>query len=331
LCFLFLFFVGCLLSAPAQVAAPVTSNSLSLAEALERYAMLTGRTVLRSADLPQMPNAITNQLPADTNLAAACIVSELARQSVELKPDGTMFARVLAVEKRTPALEAQLAALGPVPLHDPSCATNRILFPAIDLNTLLAFYSDLSGRTLLRPAALPAKLLQLQPQQPLTREEMIYALKTVLVINGVALVDDGARLTQVVPLGEMSRVQTNAPAPERGAVLIAPTTISVFAAGFDTSPLFQAPSSSPPPPPTVDRLVAYYASLTGRKAVASPKFGKFSVAFRAANSLTKPELLYALETTLALNNLAIVKVDDTTIRAGHISEGSNWPKRLPRR
>ena len=293
--------------------------------------MLTGRTVLRSYELPQLPNAITNQLPSDTNLAAAFIVSELARRNVELAPEGTMFARMLAVEKRTPALEAQLAALGPVPLHDPSCATNRILFPAIDLNTLLTFYSDLSGRTLLRPRILPAKLHHLQSQQALTREEMVYAFKTVLVINGVALVDDGARLTQVVPLGEMSRVQTNAPAPERGAVLIAPNTIPVFAAGFDTSQLFQASSSSPTPPPTVDRLVAYYASLTDRKAVASSPFGKLSVVFRAANSLTKPELLYALETTLALNNLAIVKVDDSTIRAGHISEGSNWPKRLPRR
>jgi hypothetical protein len=45
--------------------------------------------------------------------------------------------------------------------------------------------------------------------------------------------------------------------------------------------------------------------------------------FRVETPLTKSELLYAIETTFTLNNLAIIPVDDQRIRLGHISELRN--------
>jgi len=45
--------------------------------------------------------------------------------------------------------------------------------------------------------------------------------------------------------------------------------------------------------------------------------------------MTKAELLYAIETTLALNNLAIVPVDGKSIWAGYISERRKLEKDSP--
>jgi len=49
-------------------------------------------------------------------------------------------------------------------------------------------------------------------------------------------------------------------------------------------------------------------------------FGHLFVPFEIKTPLTDTEVLYAVETTLALGNLAIIPVDDGSIRAGHISE-----------
>jgi hypothetical protein len=54
--------------------------------------------------------------------------------------------------------------------------------------------------------------------------------------------------------------------------------------------------------------------------VSSPKFDGTGIWFHVETPLTKAELLYAIETTFTLNNLAIIPVDEGKIRLGHISE-----------
>ena len=71
---------------------------------------------------------------------------------------------------------------------------------------------------------------------------------------------------------------------------------------------------------SANEVVAYYSELTGRAAVPSKEQAGNLFLFKAQTRLTKPELLYALETTLALNGLAIIEVDDKTIRAGYMRE-----------
>jgi hypothetical protein len=69
-----------------------------------------------------------------------------------------------------------------------------------------------------------------------------------------------------------------------------------------------------------DRLVKLYADLADKKAVPSANLGPIFVRFSVQNALTKEELLYAIETTLELNNLAVIHLDDNKVRVGHISE-----------
>ena len=59
--------------------APFIRGSEPTEEALDIYADLTGRTVLRPGKLPQLPVSIKADLPTDTNAAIARIVGELAK------------------------------------------------------------------------------------------------------------------------------------------------------------------------------------------------------------------------------------------------------------
>jgi hypothetical protein len=309
-------------------------------EALDTYAELTGRTVLQSGALRQLPASIKEQMPADKNSAITFIESELAKNQIEVVPDGEVFARVMPLGWRNSPLERQLASLKSPPTHEPKLATNICSFPAVDLNTFLSqFYAPFAQRTILR-AALPSCTLRLQTMKPLTHEESIYAFKTILILNGIAAIDDGDKFVQVVRLSTASSVNLGAPKPEPGAEVLDPKKIPAFVAPQMPRPPVAAPQltalyvklfrQAPPwTPHPVDRLAAFYAELTDRKAVSSRQLGTLAVFFEVGSPLTKPEVLYAVETSLALNNLAIVPVDEKTIRVGYISERRKLGKDSP--
>ena len=77
------------------------------------------------------------------------------------------------------------------------------------------------------------------------------------------------------------------------------------------------------------RLLEFYADLAGKTAVPEPKFERASIWFHVNTPLSKSDLLYAIETTFALNGFTIIAVDDHSIRLGFRAEtlgnkGSGW-------
>ncbi len=84
-------------------------------------------------------------------------------------------------------------------------ATNVFNFPAVDLNTFLNFYAELVGRTILRPANLPAPLVTLRTQTPLTRTEAIQAFDTVLAMNGITTIPVGEKFVKIVPVAQAAQ------------------------------------------------------------------------------------------------------------------------------
>jgi len=72
-------------------------------------------------------------------------------------------------------------------------------FPAAPLDQVLEFYAELTGRTVLRPAALPAAQITLRTQGPLTKEEAVQALDTVLALNGITMINVGEKFVTAVP------------------------------------------------------------------------------------------------------------------------------------
>jgi hypothetical protein len=318
---------------------------LARADTLEVYGSLTGKTVLMPTTLPRLPDAIVADLPTDKTNAIARIEKALSEQGLEVVQDGPHFVRVFPKEARdsltnSPLRGAELA------LRSDSLGfgSGGIDFKQADLNQVLSIYASISQRTVLRPITLPAPTVNLKTQCPLTREEAIYAFATVLALNGVCVVDDGPKFVQVAPMAMRAQVKTGAPKPEPAARLFDPKKVPSMGVSY-----WAVPPSPPPKPLTeaeriereferlrkafsefmhgpdpqkhpTQRLLGLYAALAGKTAMPSKDFGDLPIHFHVDTPLTKSELLYAIETTFTLNNLAIIPVDDRTIRLGPIAE-----------
>jgi general secretion pathway protein D len=75
----------------------------------------------------------------------------------------------------------------------------NINFESADVNQVLDVYSQLVGRTLLRPASLPGGPIVLKTLTPLTKTEAIEALQAVLALNGISVVNIGDKFVKVLP------------------------------------------------------------------------------------------------------------------------------------
>ncbi len=237
---------------PGFSASPTLSGGTT-AEALDSYERLTGRTVLRPGALLQSSGFTVTSLPKETNAAVAVIKGELAKVGIELVPRGGKFALAVFKGWTNAPLGPQLARIESGLSAKTSSPMGQMSFPGMPLVAALGIYSQLCGRTILRPAALPPVMLQLQTRTPLTSAEAAYALEATMALNGIAAVRDGDRFVQVVPLPQAAQAQTRAPPAETGAPLIDPGNVPVFT----TSGPLPLPRLSKPQTPT-ERLRQLY-------------------------------------------------------------------------
>ncbi len=176
----------------------------------------------------------------------------------------------------------------------------------------------------------PQPVVRFKNQCSLTREELVYAIETVLALNGIGTVDDGQAFVQVVPMQLRPHVNAHAPAPESGAKLFNPQKVPSLSysepprvetklerdlaqwrkAFYDFLRMNGTRNSS------AQRLLELYASLIDKKAEPSKSYEAMPIWFHVSTALSKSELLYAIETTFALNNLAITYVEEGTIGLG---------------
>ena len=311
---------------------------LASADPLDVYGLLAGKTVLMPTALPPLPDSIVAELATDKTNAIARIEKALAEQGLEVVQDGPHFVRVFRKEARdsltnAPLRGAELAASnGPEALPP-----GMINFVQADLNQVLSIYSALSQWTILRHITLPAPTVSLKTQGTLTKQEILYAFETILALNGICVVHDGAKFVQVVPMVQRDQVKASAPKPEPGAKLFDPKKVPSMGVSGPPRPLtetdriereferlrkafyefmhFPDPWKHP-----ARRLLGLYADLAGKTATSSKNLDGTSIWFHVETPLTRSELLYAIETTFALHNLVIIPVDDPRIRLGHISE-----------
>ena len=77
-----------------------------------------------------------------------------------------------------------------------------IKFQDADLTQVLEIYQDLTGRTVMRPANLPATKVTIRTQTPLTRKEAIQALDSILSLNGISMIPIGEKFVNAVPAAQ---------------------------------------------------------------------------------------------------------------------------------
>jgi hypothetical protein len=308
------------------------------ASTLDIYGSLVGKTVLIAPGIPRVPDSLLADLPVDNTNAIARIEGEFEKIGIAVVQDGPHFVRLLPQRDRDALLKA-------VPLggNEAQSDTEQEIVPSgtvnfvqTELSQVLVIYCALTHRTVLRPAVLPYPSIHLKTTCALTRREVVYALTTLLAMNGIAVVEDGEKFAQVVPMASRESVKCRAPKPEPNAKLFDPKHIP--AVGVLPPP---APASSierkfeqlrrafyafinynGPPARPAFQLLELYAEFGNKTAVASQKFDGTGIWFQVQTPLSASELIYAIETTFRLNDLAIVKVDGQKIRLGHISEAA---------
>jgi hypothetical protein len=261
--------------------------------ALECYQRLSGRTVIYS---PQLPNAeVDVHIAADQDHTAA--LSALAK-AIEMHealviPHGQKFAfAVPARHKRlVDSLPAVVATNG-VP-QDVVFPPGLIKFTSADVLQVLEFYSDLSGRTVLRPSYFAQGQLTLHSQTSLSQREAIWMVEAALRLCWLTTVPAGDKFVFVVP-------------PERANDL----------------PKFDASKRLPGQSGLIkfidvdrEQLLDAYAGVTGRKAL--PIEGKLPHAkftLRSPAPLSPAEAAFAFEAIAALNNLAFQSVGEKEVK-----------------
>ena len=75
-------------------------------------------------------------------------------------------------------------------------------FQEAELFQVLEFYQQLTGRTVSRPATLPATKIALNSQTPLTRREAVQALDSILSMNQITMVPQGDKFVKAVPAAQ---------------------------------------------------------------------------------------------------------------------------------
>lgn len=305
-----------LLAASAPVASHGQANEklTPLDHALELYQEYSGKTVLCSPNLPNLSQFEKPIPSSDTNGMRVVLENELQKQGIEFIPLREVFA--LAVESgwKNSSAANYISTIKPLP--SPSSADSTVresppeLIPAgtidfrnADLHQFLDLYSMLLNRTLLRSSQISSSLFKIRTQTPLTKIDTIYLLEVALALNGIGSVADGTNFMQVVRLQQVANLRLEAPHPAPDEPLLDPKIVRDFR--------FASPLD----------FVAYYAELTGRTSSPPNQLRGPAMLFKAQTRLTKPELLYALKTMLALNGFAIEQ-NDKTIRAAYL-DGTN--------
>lgn len=310
----------------------VLAPLLASAATVDTYAELMGKTVLAPSALPSLPDSIDSELPANKTNVIVFLEKEFSKKGISVVQDGPCFVRLV------PGWESQ-AELSIMPLRGaqlhaslsqqliPAGAVN---FPGTELSQVLEIYAELKGRTILRTRFLPSPTVRFKNQCPLTREELVYALETVLALNGLSTVDDGQAFVEIMPIQLRSQVNTHAPTAEPGTKLFDPKKVPSM--GYSRPPpvqtklqhdlerwqkaFFEFIRLNRTPNSSTQHLLELYADLTDKKAEPSKNYETMPIWFHVTTPLTRSELLYAIETTFALNNLEITGVEENRVRLG---------------
>jgi hypothetical protein len=282
---------------------PPTLNlrSADSQQVMEIYQELTGRTVLRSGNLPglkvdlQRPGVLQ---PAD---AAQELEKLFAEKGVVLKAVGQKVACAVRVGNET-AIEALPAFPGGSTLLNEILPAGMsqllpagmVKFQEADILQVLDVYQELAGRTVLRGPSLRGKIT-VRSQTALTRRQGTWLLEAGMQLNGTRLVADGEKFALALPLDyTLPMVRPNS--------LVRPDNERTLPPGllkfFDADPVV---------------VLSAYATLCQRQVAAMDRIPPASLSIRTQTSLTTSEALHGLDVVAALHGMEFVPVDDDKI------------------
>jgi general secretion pathway protein D len=179
----------------ALVGRKSTTTTTQSVQTSSTNVVVTGAVPVPAAESGRTPlTPVPAQSPAPSPVAPAIIPAPAPAIPVADQP------------RTTPDLSASPVAAPAASAPEETLAAGYINFPATDLNQVLQIYSELVGRTVLRPTTLPAPTITLKTQTALTRREAIQAFDAVLALNGIAVVNVGDKFVKVVPTAQAGQI-----------------------------------------------------------------------------------------------------------------------------
>jgi general secretion pathway protein D len=157
----------------------------------------------------------------------------LAAVSLALAPAG--FAQVAApaapaaAAPAAPAVIVGTVAATPVPTLSGTDKVGPMMLRDETIGQVLELLQRWTGKTVLRPQALPASLYTLSLPASATRNDALLAIETLLTLNGVAVIQQGDKFLKVVP---------NNVAKSESPTLLTESTLSLPPSGRVASKIF---------------------------------------------------------------------------------------------
>ncbi len=197
-----------------------------------------------------------------------------------------------------------LLVAGSVGLPAQTTPTNSPARSNVSLDQALAFYSELTDRTVLRYPDLPKVNLSLGLVTT-NRAEVTRAIETTVMAMGIAFIPDGEKFVIV--------------APQSAADKLNPQSVRIPVTGTNdpAARLFPKGSFNWMNASSAQALLIY-AELLGKKlnpdGVQMP-LPKFEIKFFNQTALTQAEMSYALETLFGWNGVKVVLGGDGFVKA----------------
>ena len=176
-------------------------QNLPLTQLLDFYSDLTGRTILKPNFLPVGVVAAHGQ-NLDRDGIVRFLERTLDRAQLQALPQGDKFAVVIPKSLPLPAVALWKARKAPVAKNhnETVLAPNMLALENLEIAQSLLLYGNMSGRKVDTAADLPIARISLKMQTPFTPSEALYALETVLVLNGIQIVAVDDKTVKAVPL-----------------------------------------------------------------------------------------------------------------------------------
>ncbi|MFN5056473.1 MAG: secretin N-terminal domain-containing protein [Verrucomicrobiota bacterium] len=203
----------------------------------------------------------------------------LAAASAPLVGLGQVAPAAPASAAAVPAVVPGVAAAVPLPGLNGADQIGPVILRDETVAQVLDLMQRWTGKSILRPAALPASVYTLSLPASITRDEALLALETLLNLNGIAVIQQGDKFLKVVP---------NLVAKAESPQLIAGSVLSLPPSGRIASKIFTLKHAN------AQELVAQIASSLNTTLASPPVYFGRNNALLITDSITNLQKIETL-------------------------------------
>lgn len=191
---------------PAEV--PITARPTNLLTLGTNSSFFTrntnfGRLQRTNTTLPAVPFGTATPpttVPGATPNFTPPTGINVAGQTAPVRPTGGVGGVPGALSSTASSSNINIASIVPKGSTNLLIPASMMRFQEADLSQVLELYSELTGKTILKSPQVPQNVkLTLRNQTPLSRQQGIDALHTLLGLNGIAMVPEGEVFVKAVP------------------------------------------------------------------------------------------------------------------------------------